>query len=160
MEKDINKSSGWIPYIFFGFFIFVILVNIIYIVVAIKSWRGIYTENSYQKGLNYNETIEIVKKQKNSGKKLLIKYTRQSSNQAIINICFIDKNSLLIKDAKISVKFKRPIQEGFDFNQDFIPENGCYSSKVNFPLKGVWDLEVAAIEKDAAFQEVKRYIVQ
>jgi len=160
MEKDVNKNSGWIPYIFFGFFIFVILVNIIYIIVAVKSWRGIYTDNSYQKGLNYNETIAIVKKQKNSGKKLQIKYTRQSSNQAIINVCFIDKNSILIKDAKIIVKFKRPIQEGFDFSQDFIPENGCYSSKVNFPLKGVWDLEVAAIEKDTAFQEVKRYIVQ
>ena len=98
MQNNENKkSAGFIPYIFFIFFGIIFAVDAFYIYIANKSWRGLSTENSYQKGLKYNETIEYVNKQKKTGLLFKTSLNNQGNNIAILKSCFFDKNKNFIK---------------------------------------------------------------
>lgn len=155
-----NKKSGFIPYIFLIFFAIIFIVDSFYIYLANKSWRGVATQDSYQKGLKYNETLEYVKLQKNLGWKFDIKFISLENNVGELKVCLNDKNKKTINDAKIVAKLTRPTQEGFDFEQNLIPQNNCYFAKINFPLKGQWSFEIQAFKGDKILQETKRYIIR
>lgn len=207
--NDSQKKSK-IPYFFLAFFLVVLLVNISYIYISQTTWRGISTQDSYQKGLQYNQVLQTAKKQKELGWKIKIhlktcsrflsamvvddeffapssltykKYikacgvsessvldsSQQNFEQAskdldktiLIFLDLKDKNSRQISDAKVSIEFKRPTQEGVDFTQELRFIDGFYQAKIiNFPLRGQWDFAVIAAKDDNIFQEVKRYVIQ
>lgn len=158
MKTDHKPSK--IPYFFFAFFAVIFAVDFFYIYISQKTWRGIHTEDSYHKGLQYNQTLQEAKNQKNLGWKMAIKYRNDGKKTGVVTVNLTDKNSAIIKDAKVTINFKRPIQEGFDFSQELKFINGQYQSTLDFPLKGQWDFEFV-VEKDSQIlQEVKRYIVQ
>ena len=140
-----NKDSRLVLGILFTFFAIVFAINFTYIYISQKTWRGIYTPDSYRKGLEYNKTLEYVNSKNNAGE---------------LTACLFDKNHHAIKDAKLVAKIIRPTQEGYDFTQDLMPQNDCYFAKINFPLKGQWVFEIQAFKGDDIFQEVKRYVVQ
>lgn len=147
-ENLVQKKSK-IPYIFFAFFAVVISVNSYYIYISQKSWRGVVTENSYQKGLKYNETIKEASKQQQLGWKLDVKQNRIDDFTIELFLDLRDKNSVKISDAAIEILFKRPAQDGYDFkvkaNAD--KQSGLYLLKANFPFIGQWDAEIT-IRKD------------
>lgn len=155
-----NKDSRLILIILFTFFTVIFAINFIYIYFSQKTWRGVITQNSYQKGLQYNKTIEYVKSQKQLGWTSQIKYINSAKNAGELTACIIDKNNQPIKNAKLVAKIMRPTQEGYDFSQDLMPQNNCYFAKINFPLKGQWIFEIQAFKGDDIFQEVKRFVVQ
>ncbi len=148
------KAIGWIFALFFSTFI---IVDIFYIVIAEKTWRGLATEDGYQKGLKYNQTIDAVKKQKDLGWNFQINYQPKSSKVANLQIKLLDKNNQEIKDAKIVANIKRPVQEGLDFTVEL---NLAYNSLINFPLIGQWDIEIIARKNDEVYQNVKRVVVR
>jgi nitrogen fixation protein FixH len=155
-----QKNSSKIPYIFFAFFAVIFAVNFFYIYVSQKSWRGVAVEDSYKKGVNYNNALELVAKQKELGWKMEIKYSPTLSKSGVVTIRLLDKNSRQINDANLYINFKRPTQEGFDFAQEIKNFAGIYKAEIAFPLKGQWDFEVVATKNENTFQEVKRYVIQ
>ncbi len=155
-----EQKPSKIPYFFVAFFAVIFIVDFSYIYISQKTWRGIATQNSYQKGLNYNQTIEAVKNQKSLGWKIDVKYRGDGNKNGVLTVILLDKNSAIIKDAKIIVNFKRPIQEGFDFSKNLEFFGNKYETKIQFPLKGQWIFEVTAQKNDQILQEVKRYVVQ
>lgn len=159
-NKDSRKDSRLVLGILFAFFAVIFTINFAYIYISQKTYRGIYTENSYQKGLEYNKTLEYVKSQKKLGFRFEIKYSNSKNNAGELTACLFDKNNIPIKNAKVLTKIIRPTQEGYDFQQDLMPKNNCYFAKINFPLKGQWLFEIQAFKGDDVFQETKRYIVQ
>ena len=156
--NDSQKRSK-IPYFFVAFFLVVLLVNISYIYISQSTWRGISTQNSYQKGLQYNQVLQTVKKQKKLGWKMKIQL-KNSDKEILILLDLKDKNSRQISDAKVVIEFKRPTQEGADFSQELKFVDGFYRAKTNFPLRGQWDFSVIAVKDENVFQEVKRYVIQ
>jgi nitrogen fixation protein FixH len=155
-----SPKKSKIPYFFFIFFAVIFAVNFFYIYISQKSWRGVVTEDSYQKGLRYNLALESAKKQKNLGWKMEIKFSNSGKKNGRILIELKDKNHSQISDAILYINFKRPTQEGFDFTQKLKNLDGIYKSDLSFPLKGQWDFEVVATKDEDVFQEVKRYVVQ
>lgn len=161
INNNIKSNKGrFIPYIFFIFFGIIFCVDAFYVYIANKSWRGLYTENAYQKGLKYNETLEYVNSQKSLGLSFKTSLKNEGKNISILKSCFFDKNKNPIKGAKLVAKIMRPTQEGHDFSQDLNYKNNCYEAKINFPLKGLWNVEIIAYKDDKVFQEVKRYVVE
>ena len=160
MSQETQKNKSKIPYFFFAFFAVVFAVNISYIYLANKNWRGVVTDNSYQKGIKYNETISLVKKQKALGWKTDIKYDSLGNKNGKLLVEIFDKNLKPITNANIRSYFKRPTQEGFDFDVPLIFTNGKYEAKLIFPLKGQWDFNLEISRNDDVFWEVKRYIIQ
>ncbi len=159
-SRDARKDSRLVLTILFTFFAVVFAINFLYIYLAQKTWTGVWTQNSYQKGLEYNKTLEYVKHQKELGWKFAIKYANSAPNMGELQVCLFDKKSQKIVDAKLVVKIVRPTQEGLDFSQNLLPQDGCYFARINFPLKGQWVLEVQGFKGDDVLQEVKKYVVQ
>lgn len=155
-----KEKRSKIPYIFFGFFAVVIAVNVFYVYLSKKTWRGIVTGDSYYKGLNYNDNIEQAKKQKELGWQMEVKYRRLGVLKGVITLDLQDKNGLRVDNANIYITFKRPTQEGFDFVQNVDTSTGIYKSEVTFPLAGQWDVEIVASKDGNVFQEVKRYVIE
>ena len=159
-EDSKKKDSRLVLGILFTFFAIIFAINFAYIYISQKTWRGIYTENSYQKGLEYNKTLEYVKSQKKLGWNLDIKYVNSAKNAGELTACLFDKNHNPIRNAKLIVQIIRPTQEGYDFMQDLIPHGDCYFAKINFPLKGQWVFEIQAFKGDDIFQEISRFVIQ
>ena len=151
-----------IPWFFVIFFSTFIIVDIAYIFVAEKTWRGLATEDGYQKGLKYNQAIDAVKEQKKLGWDMQIKYQPSGTKIGNLQVNLLNKNHHTIDDANLSVNIKRPVQEGKDFsvNLKFDYTTSSYKSLVNFPLIGQWDLEVIATKNDDVYQDVKRIVVR
>jgi nitrogen fixation protein FixH len=155
-----QKQKSKIPYFFFAFFAVILVVNIFFIYISKKTWRGVITEDSYQKGLHYNDAIKAVNEQKKLGWKMKINYSSSGKNSGSVKIDLEDKNSEKITDAKLYVNFKRPTQEGFDFTKSLEFDGKEYRAEIVFPLAGQWDFEVVATKNYETFQTVKRYIIQ
>ena len=155
-----EKKRSKIPYIFFAFFGVVIAVNIFYIYVAKKSWRGLATENSYQKGLNYNGILKVFEKQKDLGWDVKAKYIRSDKKSGSIHVDIFNKEKKLITDATVTVIFRRPVQDGFDFIQELKFSDGTYQAKITFPMSGQWDVDISIVKDTDNFHEVKRYVIE
>ena len=140
-----------------------ISVNIFYIYLSKKTWRGVATENSYQKGIAYNQALSEAKKQQETGWKITSSLVNKGNKTAILSLTLKDENQKIIDDATILVKCKRPTQEGFDFEVVIEAQKGSknsvYSSKITFPIQGQWDLEFIAKKEGRYLQEVKRYMI-
>jgi nitrogen fixation protein FixH len=155
---ELQKKSK-IPYFFLALFLVVLLVNIFYIYISQSTWRGVSTQDSYQKGLQYNQVLQAAKKQKNLGWKMKIQL-KNLDKEILVLLDLKDKNSRQISNAKVLIEFKRPTQEGVDFTQELKFINGFYQAQIAFPLRGQWDFAVLATKDDDIFQEVKRYVIQ
>ncbi len=158
MNAETKRSK--IPYIFFAFFGVVFAVNFFYIYLSRQNWRGVVTEDSYQKGVNYNSIIEFDKKQKKLGWKVTIKYQPTAKNRATILVDVVTKEQKPLKSANVTIAFRRPTQEGFDFAQEMKFNGKSYSADVAFPMKGQWDVDVAISKGEDVLHEAKRYVVR
>lgn len=158
-ENMKNKKSK-IPYFFFAFFGVIFMVNFAYIYVSQKTWTGITTQDSYRKGLKYNEALLAKKNQELLGWQIKIKYLNDGNKNGVLKVDLLDKKSNPIKDAKVVVNFKRPTQEGFDFSRNLEFLRNQYQAQIIFPLKGQWDFEIIASKDENLKQEAKRYVVQ
>ncbi|MDA0902148.1 MAG: FixH family protein [Proteobacteria bacterium] len=158
-----NKNSKYrfIPYLLIGFFSIIFAVDMVFIYLAKTTWTGIATEDAYQKGLKYNQTLEYVKKQKELGWSSDIEYKASGEATGVLRVIIADKDNKVISDAAIIAKITRPVQEGFDFETPlkFNPTNSAYEALIDFPLKGQWDVEIQARKSDNIHQNTKRLIV-
>jgi len=155
-----EKKRSKIPYIFVAFFAVILVVNIFYIYVAKKTWRGVSTENSYQKGLQYNDTLQKAKDQEELGWKVNVTYTAIAERKGKILVQLLDKDAHLITDATISLHCKRPVQAGYDFTLPLNFSGVFYKTEVEFPFKGQWEVEIFVTKGGDSFQDIRRYIVQ
>jgi nitrogen fixation protein FixH len=74
----LNDIKIYWPYFLFGIFVVAIVVNIIYIYIAQKTWTGIYTPDAYRKGLEYNQAIKNVEDQYKLGLKINSKIEKKN----------------------------------------------------------------------------------
>lgn len=158
-ENSNNQKAKFIPYLFFIFFGVIVVVDSIYIYIANKTWRGLSTENAYQKGLDYNQTIADKERQKKLGWSLKTKINYLQKNNYLLTVTLSDKDQNQIKDAKITIRAIRPVQEGFDFNQELKLVNNSYQAIISFPLKGQWDIEYHVTKNNSSFEQTNRYVI-
>ncbi len=155
-----TAKKSKIPYFFFVFFAVIFVVNIIYIYVSQKTWRGIVAQDAYHKGLHYNDVIAEAKKQNELGWNTQISYKNLGDKKGELVVVLTDKNGVVISDAQMKVVLKRPTQEGVDFDQDLQFVKNVYKTTIQFPLQGQWDFLLMATKESETFKESKRYVVQ
>ncbi len=61
------RSRSFIPYLFITIFILIIIVNAFFFYLANRTMVGVITEDAYEKGLHYNQVIEMESEQQASG---------------------------------------------------------------------------------------------
>jgi nitrogen fixation protein FixH len=147
---------------FILFFLFVILLLSGFAYIAIKTNPGVVVEQAYEKGLNYNATLEEAEKQAALGWNADVEYVSENGKSLTGNIIInlSDKNKKALSGAKVTLRVIRPSESGNDFVLQAIESGaGKYISKLEFKLKGNWQVD-ATIELDGnkLFKSAKIFV--
>lgn len=162
MKKQKKGNEGKILLlILVTFFLTIFVVDGIFIYNANRSWSGVVTENGYQEGLRYNRTLEAVRQQEKLGWRADINYQVIDEKSAIIDVALKDKKGMIVPVTKMQAWFFRPTSEGDDFTADLVFDevSKSYKSRVNFPLPGLWNLEIRAFHGGDIFQKSQRIVI-
>ena len=145
---------------FIGFFLVVFTVNGIMAYFALDTWTGLETENSYVKGLNYNNEIENARNQSASGWEITIPNKPQKTNDRFeIELKRPDDS---LPPADVTAHLIRAVVEGYD-QEITLTHNGdgIYSGPMNLPLPGQWNvLVVVKSQNNLIFRLKDRIIVE
>ncbi|MEM7024577.1 MAG: FixH family protein, partial [Pseudomonadota bacterium] len=127
----------WIPWLFVGFFLVVLAVNGSMMVVAFSTWPGLETQNAYQRGLAYNDTLATARQQAELGWKVDFAFRQDGPRRATLMLDLEDRHGSLIQDASVRVQLVRPTHEGDDRSLD-LPHHtgGHYEVAVELPFDG------------------------
>ena len=159
-EEKVPQTKSKIPYFFVVFFSVILAVNLYYIYLSKKTWSGLVTEDSYQKGLHYNQVFSDARKQKELGWNMTVSYQNLGGAEGDLVVFLRDKDRVQIPDAEVMAYIRRPAQVGQDFSQKLEFVDGKYQTQIHFPLRGQWDILINTTKGKDSFQEAKRYIIQ
>ena len=151
-----NKFKIYWPYFIFGSFIVVLIVNIAYVVVANDTWRGLFTENSYKKGLNHNRTLEKAEEQKKLGITILTSIKKSSEGVFLIETLVKDKNYLSIPDLKVFYRIKYRPDSKYDFDIQSDHNDRIFrTATIKLTESGDWEIETVVSNGEFVAQDVK-----
>ena len=152
----------WIPWMIVGFFAVFMLLDAVFVYLAMSSHRGVVTEKAYEKGLAYNETVAAADAQQALGWQGEIAVAGRSGVEEPATIGFIlrDAKGALRSGAEVQAKLIRPTQAGYDrvlLLEETEP--GHYIGNVHIPLAGQWDIRVAATWQGRQYQQRRRVVI-
>ena len=137
------------------------MVNIAYIVLAQKTWRGVFTENAYQKGVDYNKTLEKIKKQEKLGIRVSTVVDPRGNNDYFLETSVTDLNGNNISNISVIYTLRYPSEPNRNFSSIAINRSGSYVYQfINLPKAGVWELETAVSFGDNVVQDIKYITVR
>ncbi len=158
-----NNGSGprptdWrIPYYFVAFFVVLALVNMVFVYLAVSTYTGVVTKQSYEKGLDYNHTIDAFEQQQHLGWQTNI--VLEENTRVVLSVT--DRDGVPLDAAEVSVLITRPTQEGYDATVVLEKQApGTYSKEVDFPMPGQWDVTASIVWQTHQYQQRKRLIVK
>lgn len=156
-----GRRIHWIPKLFIGFFVFVLVINLVMIWLAVSTWTGLETEGAYQKGLDYNRTIEATRAQDALGWNVDLEVAPVGAGRVRIAVALEDRFGNLIKDAAVRARLVRPTHEGHDLDLALDHEvGGTYGTEARLPLAGQWDVEIGVIAPSGTWQASKRVVLE
>lgn len=150
-----SKFKIYWPYFIFGSFFVVLIVNFTYIIIANKTWRGLWTENSYQKGLNHNDALKKAENQKKLGVKILTNVIKNSDNKFFIETFVKDRNNNFITNLAILYRLKYLPDSKYDFTLDskFASSISRYAN-LTFEKNGYWQIETIVSNQAFVAQDI------
>ncbi len=156
-ETTVRKSDRFIPLYFVGFFVVLAIMDGIFVYLATSTHTGVVTEQAYQKGLDYNETVSAAAEQDALGWQSTINY----SESGMLSFTLVNASETPVSGAQVVAEFIRPTHNGADFSVELIASSdGSYTAPVDFPLKGVWDVRVFAEWNQQSYQQGERLIIK
>lgn len=151
-----RKSDRFIPWYFVGFFALLFMFDGVFVYLATSTHTGVVTEQAYQKGIDYNETIAAADARDALGWQSEITY----STDGQLNFSVQDAADGIISGAKVVAEMTRPTHNGVDFDQPLQETApGVYQAPIKFPLDGVWDVRIYVTWQQKQFQTAQRIIV-
>ncbi len=128
----------------FTFFGVVFAVNGALVYFAMDSWPGLSTENAYEQGRDYNQTLADEAAQSSLGWTSDITLSKNMDGH-VMRVVFTDANGTPLDGLQVRATFSRPVGAENIVNIT-LPETaiGEYSSPVTLPLAGRWHAFVEA----------------
>ncbi len=136
------------------------MVNAIFVYLSTSSQPGVVTEQAYEKGLAYNETIANSEAQARLGWSHDFNTRLDMGNSFRVALRLKDKYGEPLARAGAGVRFIRPAAEGMDF--DIVLKEtrpGTYLSLVEFPELGLWDVYIAVGKGDDVYRAYERVVL-
>jgi Predicted integral membrane protein linked to a cation pump len=139
-----------------AFFGLVFTVDGIFIYLAATTKDGLVETNYYQKGLHYDDVVQLKKRQAELGWSFDL--TPPAKNGPL-EIHLKDAQGKPLSGMRIAASLRRPAEAGFD--QDLTLTEvapGTYRAELTLPVSGLWDLKAQVRtaesgEKDQAIFE-------
>lgn len=139
MTQSIKPGAGKrVLFCFLAFFATIIAVDTAFVYTAIHTNTGEVMEQSYEKGLAYNQTLEEAQAQPD------LKESAHYAN-GVFTWSLSHADGTPLRHAKVTATFIRPVMQGHDFTVDLVETTaGTYESKQTFPLQGLWTAKLSA----------------
>ncbi|MBT7955416.1 MAG: FixH family protein [Rhodospirillaceae bacterium] len=135
-----------------SFFVVIFIANFAFVYFALSSWPGLSTENAYEKGVRYNETIAKAEAQSRLGWQSSVAL---SDNGELV-ITLTDKEDQMLSGRVVKVDLVRPIQEGVDQQVTLAEARaGIYRAPVKFTHLGRWWIDVSVGEQYSMRHELQ-----
>lgn len=139
-----------------AFFGVIFGMNIVFIYFATNTWTGLYQENAYIDGLNYNRTIEAAEAQEALEWKGSLELS-SLGNQKVITFKLADKNDEALSGFIVKAKIRRPTLQEYD--QSFIlaeSKAGYYETTLDLPFNGQWHVSLQATASDGTPYKIEQ----
>lgn len=151
-----RKSDKFIPWYFVAFFVALFIWDGIFVYTATSTHTGVVEDNTYNRGLNYNETVAAADRQAALGWQSNVTLSREGT----LSFALENAEGKALRGANVKAQFFRPTQAG----QDFIvglqeTGSGTYQTVIR-TIPGQWEVRVFVRWKQQRYQTSKRIIVQ
>lgn len=159
-NKDALRNPwvlGWL-----GLLVVVVTVNIIFIVTAINTNPGLVKEDYYEKGRYHDDNYDKKLETRNRlGWTITQQYPAKivQGVPANYSVNVLDKIGNPLKGATVTLHAYRPS----DASADHITEmtaiaDGVFQTKLGFPLKGAWDINITIKQGEELIEEPSQRI--
>lgn len=165
MTQTVNvrrRPGWWYPYIYVGAFGVVLAVNLVFMASAIRTFSGLDTDQAYEKGLKYNDTLAKEREQAKLGWTTHVELEPNGGglHAADVVVSFTDRDGHPVTGLAGQVKFLRPTVAGHDSQAGLAEQGGGrYVVTANLPLGGQWDMELSAQRGDVTYQLEQRIVL-
>ncbi len=134
---------------FLGFFGVIFAVNGALVYFAINSWPGLDVEGAYERGLNYNDTIDAAERQ--SKLNWDSRVTLSQGARQTVRVQITGGGGELVTGLSVAASLRRPANEISDQRLALDETSpGVYSAMVSLPLAGIWRVAIKAEAKSGA----------
>jgi len=150
-----RPSDRFIPWYIVGFFVGFMALLGHFAYVAISGFNGVVTDDPYEKGLDYNQTIAKARAQAALGFTSTLAW---EGGRLVFTLK--DKDGTPLTGAKVHVMLYRPVHAGEDATYTLKPENGAYAAKLALPAPGLWEVRVHAVAPKWHYQISRRMVLE
>jgi nitrogen fixation protein FixH len=157
-----RQRGWWYPWIFVGFMLLVVAVNGVMAMLAVRTFPGLQTEDAYNKGLRYNETIAAGREQAERGWRMRMEVkplpaTAEGVRDAELSVAFLDRDGQPLDRLEVEATLHRPAVAGFDRTLPLERRGGgVYAGVVSLPFAGQWDARITARQDADSHQATQR----
>lgn len=166
-----QRADGWwYPWIFVAGMLVVIAVNVVLVMYAIGTFPGLDTEDAYQKGIAYNETLAASRAQEARGWRVNVQFSPKPAmspdaagavHRGELVVTLLDNAGEPLRGLDVTAALVRPTNSGFDTKLALEPQGlGEYRAEAALPLPGQWDVRVSARHGEDSFFATRRIIVR
>lgn len=158
--KRLAKGDKWIPWSFVAMFGVILIANGTMMFFAFTTWNGMATNDSYRRGLAYNQSLKEKEAQAQMGWKMASGFRSTGRLAGEVRLRMTDRTGQPLSGATIVALVRRPVTKGSDFKLHFNHVgNGRYRSRASFPFPGQWELRYQVDHAGRRFQAQQRITV-
>ena len=156
-ERQDTFSDKLIPYYFAAFFVGLAILFAWFTHLARSSYTGVATDQAYERGIAYNDTIARANAQEALGWDGSI--VVQGAND--ITLKLTDADGHAVTDAHAVLWLFRPVQRRFDMHIEMQESSsGTYSAQFDLPQPGLWEARIFVKKDGIEYQTTKRMVFQ
>lgn len=161
-----RPRGWWIPYIFVGGFVVVLIANGFMLYFATSTFSGLTTRHAYVEGLAYNDKVAAEQAQEALGWSWdftladLAPATRSTAPEgrtATLRVVGQDADGRPLDGVALTALVRRPTEQGLDQSVEFRATGpGRYEASLTLPKPGQWDLLFTARRGEETFKLRRR----
>jgi len=127
-----------------GFFAVIFAVNGAFVYFALNSWPGLSSDNAYEDGRNYNQTLADAAVQNALGWKSDVAISPDQDHY-VVRVDLTGTNGESLAGQRVRATFQRPVGEEYVIAAELLPtDRGVYLGRTQLPLTGRWQVLIEA----------------
>ena len=160
-EKNSALKSPWVLG-WLAMVAVIITANVVMMTFAYKTSPGLVVEDYYEKGKNYNKSLEKISAQEALGWDVILLAPEKSvvGEKTEYGLTVTDQNHAAVTADKVELYAFRPSNVKADFSALMkLKGDGRYFGDITFPLPGVWDIVVSIVRDSDQFEVTERVFI-
>lgn len=160
MMRAHDETTGpLVPTILVAVGLALMLVQAVFVYVAVRSDPGVVTPNAYERGLAHNTTLRAAAAEAALGWRIEVENRSAAAHAGHLVVTVTDGAGRGLADLSVSGVVARPTRTGFDGALAFAARgDGRYDATYDLPLPGLWQLDLLLVRGDAVVRHATRFV--